>query len=43
MPLGRTWFPLSENPDYHTQKGTIQPGDAFEDTGFQPGFEIVKF
>jgi hypothetical protein len=24
------------------QKRTIQPGDAFEDTDFMPGFEIVN-
>jgi hypothetical protein len=22
---------------------TVQPEDAFEDTAFKPGFEIVKF
>jgi hypothetical protein len=25
------------------KKRTVQPGDAFEDTAFNPGFEIVKF
>jgi hypothetical protein len=25
------------------KKLTIQPGDAFEDTAFEPGFEIAKF
>jgi hypothetical protein len=25
------------------QKRTLQPGDAFEDTAFKPGFEIAKF
>jgi hypothetical protein len=25
------------------RKKTIQPGDAFEDTAFKPGFEIAKF
>jgi hypothetical protein len=25
------------------KKRTVQPGDAFEDTAFKPGFEIVKF
>jgi hypothetical protein len=25
------------------KKRAIQPGDAFEDTSFKPGFEIVKF
>jgi hypothetical protein len=39
---------LSENRDHHLQKKTkkkrnVQPGDAFEDTAFKPGFEIVKF
>jgi hypothetical protein len=24
------------------QKRTVQPIDAFEDTAFKPGFEIVK-
>jgi hypothetical protein len=34
---------LSENPHDHPQKRTVQQGDAFEDTAFKPGFEIVKF
>jgi hypothetical protein len=25
-----------------SQKQTVQPSDAFEDTAFAPGFEIVK-
>jgi hypothetical protein len=25
------------------EKRTVQPVDAFEDTAFKPGFEIVKF
>jgi hypothetical protein len=25
------------------KKRTVQPGDAFEDTLFKPGFEVVKF
>ncbi len=25
------------------KKRNFQPGDAFEDTAFEPGFEIVKF
>ncbi len=25
------------------KKLTVQPGDAFEDTAFKPGFEFVKF
>ncbi len=44
MSLDRSWLPLSENPDHRPQKKrTVQPEDAFEDTAFQPGFEIVKF
>jgi hypothetical protein len=36
--------PLSENLDHHPpKKRTVQPGYAFEDTAFKPGFEIVKF
>jgi hypothetical protein len=26
-----------------TQKGTVRPGDAFEDNAVKPGFENVKF
>jgi hypothetical protein len=25
------------------KKRTVQPGDAYEDTAFKPGFENVKF
>jgi hypothetical protein len=42
VPLDRSWLPLSEDPD-PKKKQTVQPGDAFEDTAFKPGFEIVKF
>jgi hypothetical protein len=42
MPIDRSWLPLSENPDHHLEKRTVQPRDAFEDTAFKPGFEIVK-
>ncbi len=41
--LEQYWLPLSENPNHQIQKQTVQPGDAFEDTAFKPGFEIVKF
>jgi hypothetical protein len=41
-PLNRFWLPVSENPDHHPKKKTIQPEDAFEDTAFNPWFEIVK-
>jgi hypothetical protein len=34
--------PLSENPDYNP-KETVQQGDAFENTDFKQGFEIVNF
>jgi hypothetical protein len=44
VPLCRTGIPLLENPDQHLPKNRIvQPGDEFEDTAFNPGFEIVKF
>jgi hypothetical protein len=33
----------SRRPVYHPQKRTVQPGDAIEETAFNPGFEIVKF
>jgi hypothetical protein len=36
--------PSFEKPDHHLPKqGTVQPGDAFEDTTSKPGFEIVNF
>jgi hypothetical protein len=25
------------------KKRTVQPGDAFEDTAFKPGFDIFQF
>jgi hypothetical protein len=28
---------------YHPQKLSFQPGDAFDNTAFKEGFEIVKF
>ncbi len=47
----RTSEPLDIRLDYLFQKTplitpkkrTVQPEDAFEDTSFKPGFEIVKF
>jgi hypothetical protein len=33
----------SENPNHNIQKQIVQPRDAFEDTAFQPVFEIVDF
>jgi hypothetical protein len=35
-------LPLSKNPHQLPKKRTIQLGDAFEDTAFKPGFEIVE-
>jgi hypothetical protein len=35
-----TPFFFLENPE---KMRNVRPGDAFEDTAFQPGFEIVKF
>jgi hypothetical protein len=32
----------SENPKHHPPKKTVQPKDAFEDTAYKLGFEIVK-
>ncbi len=43
VPLDRSWLPLSENPFITPRQRTVQLGDAFEDTAFKPGFEIVKF
>jgi hypothetical protein len=34
---------VSENRIINPKKQTVQPRDAFEDTAFQPGFEVVKF
>jgi hypothetical protein len=37
-------FPLSKNPHHQPFKNqTVQPADAFENTAFKPGVEIVKF
>jgi hypothetical protein len=41
--LNRSWLPLSENPNHHPQKRTVNLGDAFEGTAFKPGFEITKY
>jgi hypothetical protein len=41
--LDRFGIPISEDPDHHPIKKSTQPGDAFEDTDFKPGFKIVKF
>jgi hypothetical protein len=38
----KSCFPPSENAENNPQRRTVQPGDAFEDTAFKPGFEIVK-
>jgi hypothetical protein len=32
-----------KTPNITPKKRTVQPGDAFEDTAFKPGFEIVRF
>jgi hypothetical protein len=45
VPLDSSCGPLSENPGHHSPKKTkrtIQPEDAFEDTAFERGFEIVN-
>jgi hypothetical protein len=34
---------FQKTPIIAPEKRTVQPGDAFEDTAFKPGFEIVKF
>ncbi len=34
---------FQKTPITTLKKRTAQPGDAFEDTAFDPGFEIVKF
>ncbi len=36
MSLGTSWLPLSANPDHQPSKN--EPGDAFEDTAFKPGY-----
>jgi hypothetical protein len=39
IPFDRSGLLLSENPDHHPlKKQTVQPGDAFEDTAYEPGF-----
>ncbi len=36
--------PSFRNPQTSPRKkGTVQPGDAFEDTALKSGFEIAKF
>jgi hypothetical protein len=42
VPLDRSRLLLSKNL-ITSKKRTVQRGDAFEDTAFKPGFEIVKF
>ncbi len=34
---------FQKTPIIITKQQTVQPGDAFEDTAFKPGFKIVKF
>ncbi len=34
---------LQKNLIIATKKRIVQPGDAFEDTAFKQGFEIVNF
>jgi hypothetical protein len=34
---------FQKTPIITSKKRTVQPGEAFEDTVFKPGFEIVKF
>jgi hypothetical protein len=34
---------FQKTPIITSKKLTVQPRDAFEDTAFKPGFEIVKF
>jgi hypothetical protein len=34
---------FQKTPIITPKKLTVQPVDAFEDTAFKPGFEIVKF
>jgi hypothetical protein len=34
---------IQKIPIIAPEKRTFQPGDAFEDTGFEQGIEIVKF
>jgi hypothetical protein len=46
VPLDRPWFSFKQKKKKKqfitTKKRTVQPGHAFEDTAFKPGFEIVK-
>ncbi len=35
-------FLFHKTPIIATQKRTVQQGDAFEDTAFEPWFEIAK-
>jgi hypothetical protein len=40
----RSWLPFFKKTRLSPpKKKTVQPGDAFEDTTFNPGFEIVIF
>jgi hypothetical protein len=34
---------FQKNSNHQPKKQTVQPGDAFEDTVFKPGFEIEIF
>jgi hypothetical protein len=48
VPFNRSWLPLWKRKKKKTsiiipQKGIVQPGDAYEDTAFQPGFLTVTF
>jgi hypothetical protein len=36
-------FLFQKTPIITPKKRTVHPGDAFGDTAFEPGFEIVKF
>jgi hypothetical protein len=45
VPLERSWNFLSGNSDraiLKKKKRTVQSGDAFDDTIFKQGFEVVK-
>jgi hypothetical protein len=35
--------PSQKTPIIISQKQTVQPEDAFEDTAFKPGFGFVKY
>jgi hypothetical protein len=43
LPSDMSWLPLSENHNHRSQKRTVQPEDAFEETNLEPGVEIAKF